>query len=56
MESDIEGGLLEERLIEERQVSMYTVALGCAGMIIVATGFAGLILYVGDMFSKKIWI
>jgi hypothetical protein len=51
MESDIEEGLLEER-----QVSRYTVALGCAGMIIVAAGFAGFILYVGDMFSKKIWI
>lgn len=56
MESDIEEGLLEERLIEERQVSRYTVGLGCALIIIVAAGFAVLVVYVGEMFSKKIWI
>lgn len=51
MESDIEQGL-----IEERQVSRYTVGLSCVGISIVAAGFAGLVLYIGDMFSKKIWI
>lgn len=46
----------EEPLIEEQQTSKYTVALACLGITIVAAGILSLVLYVEDMFSKKIWM
>ena len=46
----------EEPLIEEQQTSKYTVALACLGITIVGAGILGLVLYVEDMFSKKIWM
>jgi len=51
MESDIEEGL-----IQGQETSRYTVAIGCVGISLVAIGLLVFILYMHDMFSKKIWI
>jgi hypothetical protein len=49
---DIEQGYTEE----QREVSRIRLGLICAGILVIAALFAGLILVIGDMFSKKLWI
>jgi len=49
---DVEQGYTEE----QQEVSCIRLGLICAGILVIVALFGGLIIVIGDMFSKKLWI
>jgi len=51
MDSDVEQGH-----VEQEEVSRIRLGLACAGITAIGALFLGLIIVIGDMFNKKLWI
>jgi hypothetical protein len=47
---------VEQGVVEQEEVSRIRLALITVGIIVVAALFIGLVLVIGDMFNKKLWI